>query len=260
MKRRAFIAALGGAAVWPLVARAQGAMRRVGYVWIGARGTDVSIAGLRQGFVDKGYVIGRDLALEERYADGHAEHVPALIAELLALSVDVLVTPGTPITRAAKRATSTVPIVCVTGDPVSLGLVASLSRPGGNVTGLSLLSNDYSAKWLELLKEAVPKLDRIAVLWNPIDDDFQPKPPQMLQRGVDFATEALDQEQTKLFIHCAAGVHRAPMMTLAVLCSMGWTQEAAMDLIEKRRPVVDFAEVYVRSVERFLGQQVRVGE
>ncbi|HMH01389.1 MAG TPA: dual specificity protein phosphatase [Terriglobales bacterium] len=100
----------------------------------------------------------------------------------------------------------------------------------------------------------------IAVLWNPIDDDFQPKPPQMLQRGVDFATEALDQEQTKLFIHCAAGVHRAPMMTLAVLCSMGWTQEAAMDLIEKRRPVVDFAEVYVRSVERFLGQQVRVGE
>jgi putative ABC transport system substrate-binding protein len=167
MRRRAFIAGLGGAAAWPLAARAQGAMRRVGYVWIGARGTDVSIAGLRQGFVDKGYVIGRDLALEERYADGHAEQVPALIAELLALNVDVLVTPGTPITRAAKRATSTVPIVCVTGDPVSLGLVASLSRPGGNVTGLSLLSNDYSAKWLELLKEAVPKLDRIAVLWNP---------------------------------------------------------------------------------------------
>jgi protein-tyrosine phosphatase len=100
----------------------------------------------------------------------------------------------------------------------------------------------------------------IEVLWNPIDDDFQPKPPEILQRGVDFATEALNVDGTRLFIHCAAGVHRAPMMTLAVLCSMGWTQEAAQDLIEKRRPVVDFADVYVRSVERFLDQQVRAGE
>jgi protein-tyrosine phosphatase len=72
----------------------------------------------------------------------------------------------------------------------------------------------------------------IEVLWNPIDDDFQPKPPEILQRGVDFATEALDEAGTRLFIHCAAGVHRAPMMTLAVLCSTGWTQEAARELIE----------------------------
>ena len=100
----------------------------------------------------------------------------------------------------------------------------------------------------------------IEVLWNPIDDDFQPKPPEILQRGVDFATEALNVDGTRLFIHCAAGVHRAPMMTLAVLCSMGWAQEAAQDLIEKRRPVVDFADVYVRSVERYLDQQVRAGE
>lgn len=97
----------------------------------------------------------------------------------------------------------------------------------------------------------------IAVLWNPIDDDFQPKPPEIFERGVEFATEALGQEGTKVFIHCAAGVHRAPMMTLAVLCSMGWTPEAAQDLIEKERPVVDFADVYLRSVERFLDQQVR---
>ena len=97
----------------------------------------------------------------------------------------------------------------------------------------------------------------IEVLWNPIDDDFQPKPPEVFQCGVDFATEALEQDGTKLFIHCAAGVHRAPMMTLAVLCSMGWEPEAAQDLIEKERPVVDFADVYLRSVERFLDQQVR---
>ncbi len=100
----------------------------------------------------------------------------------------------------------------------------------------------------------------IEVLWNPIDDDFQPKPPEIFQRGVDFATDALDQGGTKLFIHCAAGVHRAPMMTLAVLCSMGWTQDAALNLIEKRRPVADFADVYVRSVERFLDQRVSAGE
>ena len=97
----------------------------------------------------------------------------------------------------------------------------------------------------------------IEVLWNPIDDDFQPKPPEIFERGVEFATQALSQDETKLFIHCAAGVHRAPMMTLAVLCSMGWTADAAQDLIEKERPVVDFADVYLRSVERFLDQQVR---
>jgi protein-tyrosine phosphatase len=100
----------------------------------------------------------------------------------------------------------------------------------------------------------------IEVLWNPIDDDFQPKPPQIFQRGVDFAIEALGGGETRLFIHCAAGVHRAPMMTLAVLCSIGWSQEEALELIEKRRPVVDFADVYVRSVEKFLDQQVRAGE
>src|SRR5690242_10942571 len=97
----------------------------------------------------------------------------------------------------------------------------------------------------------------IEVLWNPIDDDFQPKPPGIFERGVEFATQALSQDDTKLFIHCAAGVHRAPMMTLAVLGSMGWTPDAAQDLIEKERPVVDFADVYVRSVERFLDQQVK---
>jgi len=97
----------------------------------------------------------------------------------------------------------------------------------------------------------------IKVLWNPIDDDFQPKPPEVFQRGVDFALEALDEAGTKLFIHCAAGVHRAPMMALAVLCSLSWKLEEAMQLIEARRPMVDFADVYVNSVERFLEQQVR---
>jgi protein-tyrosine phosphatase len=100
----------------------------------------------------------------------------------------------------------------------------------------------------------------IRVLWNPTDDDFQPKPPEVFQRGVEFALEALDEEGTRLFIHCAAGVHRAPMMALAVLCSLSWKLAQAMHLIEARRPMVDFAHVYVNSVERFLEQQVRAGE
>src|SRR5689334_5482810 len=149
MKRREFIALVGGGFVaWPGGARAQKpGVPRLGYIWIGARGTDVSNAGLRQGLTDLGYAIGRDLILEERYANGNPDRVPGLIAELLALNVDVLVTPGTPLTLAAQRGTSALPIVCVTGDPVRTGLAASLARPGGNVTGLSLLSGDYSAKW-----------------------------------------------------------------------------------------------------------------
>ena len=92
----------------------------------------------------------------------------------------------------------------------------------------------------------------IEVLWNPTDDDFEVKPVELFRRGVEFAQKALDEGDGKLFIHCAAGVHRAPMMALALLGSMGWTVGDAMTLIEARRPVADFAEVYVRSVEEFL--------
>ena len=101
----------------------------------------------------------------------------------------------------------------------------------------------------------------VAVCWNPIDDDFELKPPEVFERGVEFALGALERADAKVFIHCAAGVHRAPMMALAVLSVMGWQIEAAMDLIEGRRPVADFAEVYVRSVENYLkgrGQPARV--
>jgi len=96
------------------------------------------------------------------------------------------------------------------------------------------------------------ELEGIVVCWNPVDDDFEPKRPEVFERGVEFALTALEDPKAKLFIHCAAGVHRAPMMTLALLGVMGWKLEDAMDLIETKRPAADFAEVYVRSVERFL--------
>jgi protein-tyrosine phosphatase len=101
----------------------------------------------------------------------------------------------------------------------------------------------------------------IEVLWNPTDDDFEPKPVALFERGVEFAKAALDSgDESKIFIHCAAGVHRAPMMTLALMGALGWDVDEAMDLIQARRPVADFAEVYVESVERFLdGRGVHSG-
>ena len=97
----------------------------------------------------------------------------------------------------------------------------------------------------------------IEVLWNPTDDDFELKPKALFRRGVDFAQAALEGAEARVFIHCAAGVHRAPMMALAVLGSMGWGLEDARELIEGRRPAADFAEVYVESVQRFLHEDLR---
>jgi protein-tyrosine phosphatase len=97
----------------------------------------------------------------------------------------------------------------------------------------------------------------VKVLYNPTDDDFQIKPPELFRRGVEFAVEALDEPQSKIFIHCAAGVHRAPMMTLAVLRVLGWSLKDATELIQRRRYVVDFADAYVQSVENFIAEYDR---
>ena len=121
----------------------------------------------QQGLRERGYVEGKNIALEQRFDDDREERLPALAADLVRLRVDIIVAAATPAVKAAKQATATIPIIIVhSADPVALGLVASLARPGGNVTGLSSASPDYSGKQLELLKEAVPKLSRIAILWN----------------------------------------------------------------------------------------------
>ncbi len=96
----------------------------------------------------------------------------------------------------------------------------------------------------------------VKVLWNPTDDDFQAKPAELLQRGVEFALGALEEANTKVYIHCAAGVHRAPMMTLAILCAMGWKLDESMGVIATKRPVVDFADVYVDSVRAYLQEGI----
>jgi len=171
MDRRTFLLATAGTLLAaPLAAEAQqeGKIYRVGLLVTppsqpGSVYRAMFIAALR----DLGYVEGRNLVLEVRSADNRPERLPALATELVQLNVDVIVTKGDGEVRAAKQATSTIPIVMdPSGDPVAAGYVASLARPGGNVTGLSFVSPDLSAKMLQVLKEAVPNIVRIAILWN----------------------------------------------------------------------------------------------
>jgi putative ABC transport system substrate-binding protein len=155
----------------PLAAEAQptGRMARIGFLYPASAPAAISyLAAFLEGLRDLGHIEGRDFTLESRFAEGSAGRLPDLAAELVRLKVDVILTDGTPAATAAKRATPTIPIVMASGgDPVGAGLVASLARPGGNVTGVTTLAGDLSAKRLQLLKEAVPKVSRVALLQNP---------------------------------------------------------------------------------------------
>jgi putative ABC transport system substrate-binding protein len=172
--RRVFIGSLaGGLLTAPLAAEAQpaGKVWRIGYLANGARTPDGSPpAMLRQALLELGYVDGKTVTYVGRWAEAKRDRLPGLVAELLDLKVDLIVTLGGPAAEAAKEATSAIPIVIAsTGDAVGIGLIASLARPGGNITGITDQATELSAKRLELLKEAVPKASRIAVLWNADD-------------------------------------------------------------------------------------------
>jgi len=172
MRRREFITLLGGAAVgWPVAANAQQAAKvaRIGYLSTNLASSPHQHEAFRQGLRDLGYVEGRNVVIEYRDAEGKVERHPALAAELVALKVDVIVVAGSTLTaRTAKQATGTLPIVFIAvGDPVGSGLVTSLARPGSNVTGLSNIGPELVGKCLELLKQAVPGVSRVAVLWVP---------------------------------------------------------------------------------------------
>jgi len=143
---------------------------RIGYLTAATEGQSVRIEAFRQGLRELGYVEGKNIVIEYRYAEGVADRFPNLAAELVKLKVDIIVVSGTPATQAAKNATKTIPIVMSSvTDPVGTGLIASLAHPGGNVTGLSNLYEDLGGKQLELLKEAFRKISRVAVLWDPVN-------------------------------------------------------------------------------------------
>jgi putative tryptophan/tyrosine transport system substrate-binding protein len=143
---------------------------RIGYVSGTGSQSDPGpyVEALRQGLRDLGYIEGKSFVIEYRGAEGKLDSIPSLVNELVQLKVDVLVVPILPAARAAKHATKTIPVVTVTGDPVATGLVDSLARPGGNLTGFATLTPNLSGKRLELLKEVVPKLSRVGILWDPV--------------------------------------------------------------------------------------------
>ena len=176
--RREFITLLGGAAAaWPLAARAQqaGKVHRVGFLWDGPTVFPDAIEAFWRALRDLGYVEGRNMTVEYRWAEGKPERMRELAEELVRLKVDVIIAPSSIYTAAAKRATSTIPIIFMShADPLGTGHVASLARPGGNATGLSLMMTETNVKVLELLKEAIPGLSRVAVIWDPATPSHTP--------------------------------------------------------------------------------------
>jgi putative ABC transport system substrate-binding protein len=215
-RRREFIALLGGAAAWPLVARAQQpAMPMIGFLHPASpHAAGYQLSSFHQGLKETGFVDGENVATEYRWADNQTDRLPALAAELVRRQVAVIATAGTS-AFAVKAATTTIPIVFVGGeDPVKLGLVASLARPGGNLTGINWFGGELSAKRLELLRQMVPTATRVAVLVNPAFATLT----EITLRDVEPAARAMGLQIEVLNADTSRGI------------------DAAFEIIERERP------------------------
>jgi putative tryptophan/tyrosine transport system substrate-binding protein len=244
MKRREFITLLGGAAAaWPLAARVQAAkVARIGYLITGALEspeTRINRDAFRQGLDELGYIEGRNIVIEYRAADGKIERLPGLATELVGLNVDLIVALSTPAGRAAQQATSTIPIVVTAmGDPVRDGLVASLARPGGNITGTTFLGPELVPKRLSFLRELLPTISRVAVLWHP--GAFSESTIGEMLNEVAQAARTLDQQLQLVEVRSADEFDHA-FTTMVRARAEALFQFPSTMLFNERRRIVDLA-------------------
>ncbi|MFL4999132.1 MAG: ABC transporter substrate-binding protein [Xanthobacteraceae bacterium] len=245
MRRRTFITLLGGAvATWPSCVYAERTTKlaRIGFLATGALNSaeqQVILSSFQQGLRERGYVEGVNIVVEYRGANGKIERFPELATELVRLSLDLIVASNTPAARAAKEATTTVPIVVpVMGDPVGDGLVASLARPGGNITGMTFLGPELATKRLELLKQALPTISRVAALWHP--HAYGESTMREMMRKVETAAGALMVQLQLVEVRGAAELDRAFLAMARERADALIVLPSPM-LFSERRHIVDLA-------------------
>jgi putative ABC transport system substrate-binding protein len=244
--RRAFIGALaGGLVAAPLAAESQQARKvwRIGVLWSSSPSLVAPTrVALRQGLRDLGYVEGQNCVFEDRYAEDKPDRLRPLMAELVRLRVDVIVTQGTIAARAAKEGTSTIPVVMTfVSDPVDAGLIGSFARPGGNLTGITNVGSELSSKRLELLKVALPKLSRVAVLWDSTGPsgpaDYGRRATEEAGRSLGLALQVLAIQGPEDFPRAFDAAVNGRAEALLVLPSpiLAWHVKSLVDLAAKRR-------------------------
>ncbi len=229
----------------PIVAQAQQPSKvpRIG-VLSNFAAPDPQVETLKQGLRELGWIEGQNVGLDSRYTNGKLERLPQLAADLIRLKVDVIVTGGEAGIRAAREATNTIPIVmAVSGDPVGTGLIASLSKPGGNITGLSLLASDLGGKRLEILKEAVPKVSRVAVLWNPTNPvkALELKSTEVAARTLGVTVTSNEVRAPKDFDRAFASIARERHNALILLSDpliRGHKTQIAEFAVKRRLPMI----------------------
>jgi ABC-type uncharacterized transport system substrate-binding protein len=232
------------------VAQQSGKVHRIGLLFFGSR-NQPHLAAFKEGLHDLGYVEGKNLAFEYRYAEGNVHHLPDLATELIRVNVDVIVTTSNEGGLAARQVTKTIPIVLTTADPIGAGLAASLAKPGGNVTGLSVLLPELSGKRLELLKEAFPNIKRVGMLWNPAQPTGMSaiKETETAAQAYSLQLHSLEIRTTEDIESAVAEVSKMRPSTLVVILDLLTTRNSKriVELAAKHRlpgmyPTRQFAE------------------
>jgi putative tryptophan/tyrosine transport system substrate-binding protein len=223
MRRREVVTLLGGAAAaWPLAALAQQdqRVRRVGVLWPGATApASPRLESFREGLREAGYIEGHNLTVELRYSRRGSQHLPELAAELVRLNVEVIQASGDHAPKVAQQATDTIPILAFTDDVLGAGLVTSLSRPGGNTTGLTILAPELSAKRLEMLSEIVPGLSRVAALWDPTSGKSQVSTTEIAARTKNIQLQVLKVQHRDDLAEAFAAARKGEAQAINIFAS-----------------------------------------